>query len=82
MSAFNHQTKKIQPLLFKLIATTTDMNIMELEHLRLLTMRLAETLDETGGISFSAFGIKITYVNIIQVSNDNLLTAILFETNN
>jgi len=63
------QARRLQPLLWTLIAQTSDSREPRLGHLRLLWLKQARILDSEGGIAMGAFGLRVTYVNVIQVSN-------------
>jgi len=61
------QARRLQPLLWTLIAQTSDSREPRLGHLRLLWLKQARILDSEGGIAMGAFGLRITYVYLIQV---------------
>lgn len=62
------QAKQLHYVIWTLVASMTDCDDLDLRHLRLLLTRQARIMDSEGGIALSAFGIRMTYVNVIQVS--------------
>lgn len=58
-------------MLWSLIAQLTKSDDLRVKHLRSLWIRQVRILDSEGGLALTAFKIRITYVNIIQVSSFN-----------
>lgn len=62
------QAKKLQPLIWSLVARMARSNDLRTQHLRQLWIKQVQLLDIEGGLTLTGFGIRITYVNCIQVS--------------
>ena len=59
------------PLMWSLIALLTGLQNTRARHLRLLLQKQACSFASENGLALTAYGIRITYVNIIQVSKAN-----------
>lgn len=82
-SSFRHlehqQARKLQKILWSLIARVGDCPDLRMRHLRMLWIKQARSAEMEGGYAFRAFNMRITYVNIIQlmVSTATLLVVTL-----
>lgn len=61
------QAKKLQPLLWSLIAKLTLSKSVRVHHMRSLWLKQVLILDNQGGLALTALGLSITYVYIIQL---------------
>lgn len=55
-------------MIWSLIAHMAHSRDVRMRHLRELWLRQISMLDGEGGVALTAFRIRVTYVNIIQVS--------------
>lgn len=63
-----HQANEIQPLLWTLVALISHSSHPKMGHLKMLLFKLIEIINSDAGLTLRAFHIKVSYVNIIQVS--------------
>lgn len=66
-SKFNANARKLHPLIWAMIARSRRIKSVPIQHQRLLWIKQVLALDDHGGLSYGALGIKITYVSIIQL---------------
>jgi hypothetical protein len=65
---FHANAKKLQPILWSIIARMTHSSDMRIKHLRFLWFKQVQKLDDKGGLALSAFSIRITHINILQLA--------------
>lgn len=80
-SSYNTQTlksKRLHQLLWSLMAQLSSSKDTRLLHLRVLWLKQVKALDSEGGVVLCAFNVRVTYVNIIQVSESNMVMYWIF----